>query len=242
MKKIIEYTDEELVALAQKNLAKYNKALSEAKEIAMEYGFEINEQHNNVLNIIFAKLKEKREKDKEKQLLIAGNKWYKNTLNIIYKRDYSSFLELVSLRKTDNSNAFIEKLIEITTKLNIPCNFEDYITPSGRTVTTCLRVTFPNGHIICHRKSVDTLVEVIETIGPEKVAELDMNGCGIPFLTQEYLVSSVDSRSRRQNAVAGGWYVSTNTSNQKKKEQIDYISSALNLGLTVEIVEKDSAS
>ena len=42
MKKLIEYTDEELVAFAQKILAKDNKALSEAKEIAMEYGFEIN--------------------------------------------------------------------------------------------------------------------------------------------------------------------------------------------------------
>jgi hypothetical protein len=61
MKKITDYTDEELVALAQKILAKYNKALSEAKEIAMEYGFEINEKQNNVLNIIYAKLKEQRD-------------------------------------------------------------------------------------------------------------------------------------------------------------------------------------
>lgn len=239
MKKLIEYTDEELVALAQKILDKYNKALSEANEIAMEYGFAINEKHNNVLNIIFAKLKEKRDNETIKRKLIAFDKWYKDTIDYIYKYDYSSYLELINLKGAD----YIEKLTVITHKLNLPIfNPDDYKTPSGRTVTTCLRVTFPNGQIISHRKSVDTLVEVIEMIGPEKIAELDMICCGIPFLTQEYLASTDDTRSIRQNAVAGDWYVSTNTSNQKKKEQIEYISSALNLGLTVEIVEKDSIS
>ena len=122
MKKIIEYTDEDLVTLAQKILDKYNKALSEAKEIAMGYGFEINEQHNNILNIIFAKLKEKRDNENNKRKLIAFDKWYKDTINYIYKHDYSSFLELVSLHKSDNLNIYIEKLMEITTKLNIPIN------------------------------------------------------------------------------------------------------------------------
>lgn len=241
MVRLSELTDNELISLAQKETDRFKKCIASAQQTADEYGFSISESENNILNIIYAKLKEKRDNEKKKQRSKALNKWYKHTLDNIYKLDYEAYLELVNFQGNDND--FVLKFAEIFLKYNLPkFNPDDYKTPSGRTVTTCLRVTFPNGQIISHRKSVDTLVEVIEMIGPEKIAELDMICCGIPFLTQEYLASTDNTRSIRQNAVAGGWYVSTNTSNQKKKEQIEYISSALNLGLTIEIVEKDSVS
>ena len=75
MKRLSDLTDSELVAIAQKTAAKYTKVYSEAKEIADEYGFEMEETENNILNAVFAKLKEKRDtvgkEDVEKIMRLA---------------------------------------------------------------------------------------------------------------------------------------------------------------------------
>lgn len=55
-------TDEELVTLAQKTAERFFKAIDEAKKIGSEYGIVISvSDENNLLNTIFAKLKERRD-------------------------------------------------------------------------------------------------------------------------------------------------------------------------------------
>ena len=54
-------SDEELVDLAQKTAERFNKAIDEARIIGSEYGIDIQMSEDNVLNLVFAKLKERRD-------------------------------------------------------------------------------------------------------------------------------------------------------------------------------------
>ena len=54
-------SDEELVNIAQKNTQRYIRAVSEARKVAQEFGFDLSVQDNLILNIIFTKLKERRD-------------------------------------------------------------------------------------------------------------------------------------------------------------------------------------
>lgn len=56
------YSDEELVTIAQKTAERFHKAIDEAKKIGNEYGIVVTvSDENNLLNTIFAKLKERRD-------------------------------------------------------------------------------------------------------------------------------------------------------------------------------------
>ena len=54
-------SDEELVDLAKKTADRFNKAIDEARIIGSEYGIDIQVSEDNVLNLVFAKLKERRD-------------------------------------------------------------------------------------------------------------------------------------------------------------------------------------
>lgn len=112
MKHLTELTDSELVAVAQKTVAKYTKAYSEAKEIAHEYGFDMGETDSNILNAVFAKLKEKRDVTNKESV----EKAYQSALALLIKGGfYAKVKELMSL--FDNCQ-YIE-LKDALVKLNL---------------------------------------------------------------------------------------------------------------------------
>ena len=56
------YSDEELVSIAQKTAERFHKDIDEAKKIGNDYGIIVTvSDENNLLNTIFAKLKERRD-------------------------------------------------------------------------------------------------------------------------------------------------------------------------------------
>lgn len=225
MKKLIEYSDEELVAFAQKILAKYNKALSEAKEIAMEYGFEINEQQNNVLNIIYAKLKEQRDavtKESVEPSFKAA------ILSMIDKGDIVGITELASLFEA-------QKYAEVKNLLQSKGLFvekrragKERKERGPKAAPKTLKVTLPDGRVICHDKAAQTLVDVIEYIGFERVESLNWSVSSQPFVSRE--------RYPRNQQEKDGWYVTSHSSTLFKKKQIEDLSKKFKLHLKVEIV------
>lgn len=229
MKKLIEYTDEELVAFAQKVLAKYNKALSEAKEIAMEYGFEINEKQNNVLNIIYAKLKEQRDAVTKESVEPA----YKEAVFALAKPEtISELTELVNLFEAQKYAEVKRKLISMNlfreTRQSNKVKEEER---GPKAAPKLLRVTFPDGKIVCHDKGAETIAEVVEIIGPEKVAELNISVSSQPFVSKE-------KYERNQTAISEGWLVTTHSSTESKKRTIEKLSDTFGLGLIVEETPK----
>ena len=95
-----------------------------------------------------------------------------------------------------------------------------------------LRVTFPNGRTIQYNKVLDTLLEVVEYAGPERVAGLNIIVCFENMMArQPYEKYAVACKP-----VSEGWYVNTASDTMAKYNQICYISKAFDLGLIVEIV------
>lgn len=225
MKKLIEYTDEELVAFAQKILAKYNKALSEAKEVAMEYGFEINEKQNNVLNIIYAKLKERRDTVTKESVEPA----YKEAVFALAKPEtISELTELVNLFEVQKYAEVKRKLISMNLFRETRQSNKVKEERGHKAAAKVLRVTFPDGRVLCHSKAAETLFDVVEYIGFERVEKLQWSVSSQPFVSRE-------SYPRGQKE-GGGWYVTTHSNTESKKRQIERLSELFGLDLIVEMV------
>lgn len=225
MKRLTEYTDEELVALAQRILAKYNGALTEAKEIAIEYGFEINEQENNILNIIFAKLKEKRDTVTKESVEPA----FKAALMTLAQQGiFKEITELVTLFENQKYAEVKSKLLSMnmfTYKQQSIGNTEER---DPKTAPKRLRVTLPDGRVICHNKVSQTLLDVVDYVGFERVERLGWSVSSQPFVSKERYPRNQNERS--------GWYVTTHSSTPVKKQQIEKLSDIFQLGLIIKII------
>jgi len=99
-----------------------------------------------------------------------------------------------------------------------------------KSAKTNLRVTLPNGKVIENRFAYETLQEVIMLAGVEKVLPLGIIQCGVP------LIWNTQDNFYNQKEIAKGMYLITHSSTGQKRQQIEKISEALNLGLKVEII------
>ena len=94
---------------------------------------------------------------------------------------------------------------------------------------TRLRVTMPDGAVIEHSKAVDTWIEVILELGPDRVMEVD-NG--------QIISTTPNFRSGRPEVQHGQYYITKDYSTKDKKRLLEKIGSRLSVQLKVEIVDK----
>jgi hypothetical protein len=95
-----------------------------------------------------------------------------------------------------------------------------------------IRVSFPDGRIIQGRP-VEVLVALVKEVGPDLVHEMDIICCGLP------LVDDHRSKGRYagyQKLLPGGYWLITDSNTLRKKKQIEQISTNLDLGLKVEVL------
>ena len=104
------------------------------------------------------------------------------------------------------------------------------ITSSPKSSWTGLVVTFPNGKVINNRYAYETLIEVVETVGIQKVAALGLKHVGLDF------IGKTRDDFYNQHELAGDYLILTHSSTDKKKRQLEEISEKLGLGLKVEVV------
>ena len=97
---------------------------------------------------------------------------------------------------------------------------------------TKLVVTMPDGETVECPKIKDTFVVVIEKIGVEKVAALDIIRRNIPRVSG----SEYPGRSQRQS---GSYYIYTGGSTKEKRHDLLKIASGLGIELKVEILPKE---
>lgn len=95
-----------------------------------------------------------------------------------------------------------------------------------------LRVTFPDGKVIQHKKVVDTFIEVIESNFPDLIHELNIVHAGVNLVTKE----RSQQYASAQREIADGWLVFTNINTRRKREDLIKISNELELDLKVDIV------
>ncbi|WP_297067058.1 hypothetical protein [uncultured Duncaniella sp.] len=96
-----------------------------------------------------------------------------------------------------------------------------------------IRVTFPDGKVICYGNVTDTFIAVLREIGSERFPDIKLELCHLPMLTRE-----VYPRYKEWiKPVCDGWYFNAQSNTDQKYIQLRSISDSLNLGLNVEIGE-----
>lgn len=90
-----------------------------------------------------------------------------------------------------------------------------------------ISVTFPDKTIIKHKKVVDTFVETIKQIGPEKILSLNLYRAGVP------IVSETKDDFYNQHKI-GKYWIMVHTSTKDKIIVLNEINEKLNLKLIIE--------
>ena len=87
-------SDEQLVTIAQKIADRFKKAIDEARKIGQEYGINVTVSENNILNLVFAKLKERRDTVTKEAVELD----YKKALKQLADRgNYAMMQQLIAL-------------------------------------------------------------------------------------------------------------------------------------------------
>lgn len=100
-----------------------------------------------------------------------------------------------------------------------------------------LKVLFPNGVVIYKSNSADTLVDAINIIGPNRVADIGLTMSDFDFVSKHKITPKEDTSNygHSQKKLDDGYYVITKSTNRRKKGQLDEISTKLSLDLIVTI-------
>lgn len=96
-----------------------------------------------------------------------------------------------------------------------------------------MRVTFPDGEVICYKRVVNTFIDTIKKIGPERVASLGLEVRHHPLVSREKIGLFKDN----SRPIDDEWYVITESDTAQKYLQLMSISTQLGLGLNIEMAE-----
>lgn len=101
----------------------------------------------------------------------------------------------------------------------------------GRAKKKRIRVTFPNGKVICYKSATDTMVATLQELGDDIISEINMELCHLPLLSKEVY----PKYKEWMKPVCDGWYINTQSNSDSKFLQLKAINEQLALGLTIEL-------
>lgn len=93
-----------------------------------------------------------------------------------------------------------------------------------------LRVTFPNGKVICYKNATSTMIAVLNEIGEEKFPSIKLELCHLPLLSREIY----PRYKKDMKTICEGWYLNAQTNSDGKFLQLKAINDQLDLGLKIE--------
>ena len=86
-----------------------------------------------------------------------------------------------------------------------------------------IRVTFPDGEVICYNTATSTMIAALNKIGSDKFPAINLELCHLPLLSEVIC------------PVCDGWYLNAQSNSDNKYLQLRSISDQLSLGLIVEL-------
>ena len=98
-----------------------------------------------------------------------------------------------------------------------------------------LKVVWPDGRIMENNNSTTTLIDVINAIGPAKVAELGMKISGYDLVSREKIGHNEGGYGNSQREINDGYWLVTKFSTDAKLAKLQEMSSKLNLELKVSV-------
>lgn len=96
-----------------------------------------------------------------------------------------------------------------------------------------LRVTFPNGKVLCYKSTTNTMIATMQELGDEVIANIKLQSCHLPLLSKEIY----PKYKEWMKPVCNGWYLNTQSNSDTKFLQLNAINEQLSLGLKIELGE-----
>lgn len=97
-----------------------------------------------------------------------------------------------------------------------------------------IKVTFPDGTVICRRNGVDTILDVLRKIGPGRFPEITLEMRKRPLVSQEKYPEFPGNYTKE---ICPGWYYLNQSDTRTRQAQLINIDKLLNLGLLIEVGE-----
>lgn len=94
-----------------------------------------------------------------------------------------------------------------------------------------LRVTFPNGKVICYNNATSTMIAVLNEIGEDRLSSIKLELCHLPLLSKEIY----PKYQKDMKPICKGWYVNAQSNSDTKFLQLMSINEQLHLGLKIEL-------
>lgn len=96
-----------------------------------------------------------------------------------------------------------------------------------------LRVTFPNGKVLCYKSTTDTMIATMQELGDDVIANIKLQSCHLPLLSKEIY----PKYKEWMKPVCNSWYLNTQSNSDTKFLQLNAINEQLSLGLKIELRE-----
>ena len=103
----------------------------------------------------------------------------------------------------------------------------------GRAKRKLLRVTFPNGKVVCYKSTTDTMIATMQELGDDVISNIKLDLCHLPLLSKEIY----PKYEEWMKPVCNGWYLNTQSNSDTKFLQLNAINEQLSLGLKIELGE-----
>ena len=94
-----------------------------------------------------------------------------------------------------------------------------------------LRVTFPNGKVICYNNATSTMIAVLNEIGEDRFSSIKLDLCHLPLLSKEIYPKYL----KDMKPICEGWYLNAQSNSDTKFLQLKAINEQLELGLKIEL-------
>lgn len=94
-----------------------------------------------------------------------------------------------------------------------------------------LRVTFPNGKVICYNNATSTMIAVLNEIGEDLFSSVKLEMCHLPLLSKEIY----PKYQKDMKPICEGWYLNAQSNSDTKFLQLMSINDQLELGLKIEL-------
>lgn len=101
----------------------------------------------------------------------------------------------------------------------------------SRAKNKLLRVTFPDGEVLCYNNATSTMLATLNKIGSDKFPAINMELCHLPLLSKEIY----PQYKRWMKPLCDGWYLNAQSNTDNKYMQLRTINDQLDLGLTIEV-------
>ena len=100
-----------------------------------------------------------------------------------------------------------------------------------RAVKKLLRVTMPDGTVICHKSVTQTFIDTLIAIGSDKFPLIKVENCHLPLLSREIYPKYKDW----MKPVCDGWYINAQSDTEQKYMQLSSVKTQLGIAFEVEI-------